>query len=109
MQSAPHFIGHALRSLVFALANSIPRLVVVVAFVMALFGCTPTIYVEPATSMSFLQTVETDSMLEARVKAHNLSALIRGDAPHESGTCRESIRLARREPICIPSRDCEST
>lgn len=81
MKAPLHLFVHCFRFIVVALTN-VGRGLVIVGFLGALVACgLRDIHVEPATSMSLLQTVETDSMLDARVKAHNIPALIRGDAP----------------------------
>lgn len=42
--------------------------------------------------MSLLQTVETDSMIGARVEAHNVAGTVRGDAPKKSAGYLEPMR-----------------
>jgi len=63
------------------------------ALVMALLGCTPTIYVEPANTIPFEQMVTFDATIGARVEAHNVAAFVRGDAPSKSAGYLEPMWL----------------
>jgi len=92
MQSALHFIARALRSIVLALTNLV-RSVAICGLIATLFACTPEVYVERATSISFQQLVEADSIIGARSKAHAMQGRVRGAAPSQSGGYLEPMHL----------------
>lgn len=86
-------VGDRHNLVVLALTNARRWLVLVIALVLALFGCTPTIYVEPANTIPFEQMVTLDATIGARVEAHTIAGLVRGDAPSKSTSYLEPMRL----------------
>jgi hypothetical protein len=66
---------------------------VIALLVVTNVACMSVVYVEPANTISFEQTVTIDSTIWARVEAHNLAGLVRGDAPSKSTGYLESMRL----------------
>jgi hypothetical protein len=92
MKAASRFFVHGFHLIVLVLTNVRRRLVLVMMLVMALFGCAPTIYVEPANTIPFEQMVTLDATIGARVEAHNLAGLVRGDAPSKSAGYLEPMR-----------------
>lgn len=93
MKAASHLFVHGFHLVVLALTNARRWLVLVMALVLALLGCTPTIYVEPANTIPFEQMVTFDATIGARVEAHNIAGLVRGDAPSKSTGYLEPMRL----------------
>lgn len=92
MKAASRFFVHGFHLIVLVLTNFSPRLVLLV-FVWTLLGCAPTIYVEPANRIPFEQMVTLDATIGARVEAHNIAGLVRGDIPSKSAGYLEPMRL----------------
>ncbi len=86
-------ISQLLLMIVPALTNLGQRLVLVLPLVFVLFGCTPTIYVEPANAIPFDQMVTFDATIGAQVEAHNIASLVRGDAPSKQSGSLKPMRL----------------
>lgn len=77
----------------FTVTNSTLGLVLLLALLITVFGCIPTVYVEPTNAISFEQMVTLDATIGARVEAHNLAGFVRGDAPSKSTGYLEPMRL----------------
>jgi hypothetical protein len=92
MKALLHLFGHCFRFIVVALTNVTLGLVIV-GFLGTLIACTPTVYVEPANVISFAETLQIESVIEARHAAHGLAVNVRGDEPSKSTGYLEPMRL----------------